>query len=88
MPRSNTKQIGALTVTRYKEHHACTNKCNGSDGRSFGRDHIQIAGWPLGWFCPVCVKDLTSAWQSARCNWETDLPDVEFAGRFSDRIAA
>jgi hypothetical protein len=84
----SVKQFGALQVRRYKDHHNCANKCKGREGINVGRDHISIAGWPLGWFCPACVKQMTGAWQSARCNWETDAPEFEVGNRFSDRIAA
>jgi hypothetical protein len=83
------KRYGALTVKRTGESRICANHCATKDrGASMGRDHISIAGHPVGWFCPSCVKGMTRAWQSASCNWETDAPVVEHRGLFSDQLAA
>jgi hypothetical protein len=87
--KPNEKHFGALTIRRAKETHVCSNHCNTHDrGASMGRDHLSIAGWPMGWFCPTCVKTMTQTWQSASCNWETDVPTIEHRGLQSDQLAA
>ena len=54
----------------------CTNGCKNKNGPAAASDRITLAGYPLGWFCPSCTRDMRQAWQDASCNWQSDQPEV------------
>lgn len=64
--------MSALQITRRKgEARFCANRCKGVNGLAAASDHIEILGWPQGWFCPKCAKDMRDAYANALSGWET-----------------
>jgi hypothetical protein len=69
--------MSAFQVQRKRcDGHFCTNGCKNKNGPAAANDRITLLGYPLGWFCPSCVRDLKRAWAAAQVNWETEQPDA------------
>lgn len=87
MSRPKDQSVGALKITRHSSHQRCANGCRGRDGAKMGRDHVSVATWPLGWFCPGCAKEMRTAWANALVNWESEVPEMESQSVFNRSAA-